>query len=261
MTTIKAVFMDIDSTMYDHSTHDIPASTRMAMTRLHEQGIKVSIATSRCRSELKNMPAFFREFPFDACISDGGALVMENHTILSAQYIPHDLVLALIAYAKQRDVSLRYSTVEGNYFAFPPKQQNKDEFFKLYLNAPIIKPYEEEDVLNMLIYVHTASEIDEVKALLPNTSIVNHGSVLEINHGHIDKSDGVKVMAKHWNIPMQEIVCIGDGANDVFFLKEAGIGIAMGNGCDEVKEVADVVAKRMDEDGIYDALHALGIIA
>lgn len=260
MTTIKAVFMDIDSTMYDHSYHDIPESTKKAMMSLHEQGIKVGIATSRCRYELKNMPKFFREFPFDACISDGGALVMEHHAILSAKYIEHSQVRALLEYAKAHNVTIRYSTVDGNYFAFPAHQMDKDIFFRLYLNTPICKPYEDDDVLNILLYIKDEQEFSTIQELLPNTSIVNHGSVLEINQGNVDKSEGVAILSKHWSIAMEEIACIGDGANDVFFLKEAGVGIAMGNGCDEVKAVADLIAKRIDEDGVYEALHHIGCI-
>lgn len=257
---IKAVFFDIDSTIYMHSIHDLPQSTKIALMKLQEEGIKVGIATSRCRYELSNMPKFFREYPFAAWISDGGALVMEADQILSAQYLPKEQVQTILAYAQKTKQSLRYSTVSGDYFAFPPHQVDKDIFFKLYLNTPLLKPYENDEVLNLLLYVQNEREIDAVTALLPGISIVNHGSVLEVNHGQIDKSDGVKVLAKHWQIDMEEILCFGDGANDVNFLKEAGIGVAMGNGCQAVKDVADYICAPIDQDGVYHALHHFGCI-
>lgn len=257
---IKAVFFDIDSTIYMHSIHDLPQSTKIALKQLQQHGMKVGIATSRCRFELTNMPQFFRDYPFAACISDGGALVMEENQILSAQYLPVEEVRNVIAYAKETNQSIRYSTVDGDYFAFPPHQADKDAFFQLYLNTPYTKSYEDDDVLNVLLYVKDKKDYERVEHILPGVSIVNHGSVLEVNHGQIDKSDGVKVLAKHWQIRMDEIMCFGDGANDVNFIKEAGIGVAMGNGCQQVKDVADYVCPSIEHDGVFEALRHFGCI-
>ena len=48
--------------------------------------------------------------------------------------------------------------------------------------------------------------------------------------------------------------CFGDGTNDIDMLKLADVGVAMGNACDTLKEVSDVVIGRVDEDGIYNFL-------
>lgn len=259
-TTIKAVFFDVDATIYSHAVHDVLPSTKIAFNRLKHNGVKVGIATSRCQFELKNTPAFLREYPFAGMIYDGGALVMEHDAIISATYISHADVRKIIAYGKEHHLSVRYSTFDKDYFAFEPKQEDKDIFFQLYLNTPIVKPYENEDVLNILIYVETKKQHEEIAALLPDTSIVDHERVLEINAGQVDKSDGVKALAKHWNLSMDEIMCCGDGANDVNFIKKAGVGIAMGNGCEAVKAVADFVTDAIEDDGIFIALRKYGMI-
>ena len=59
---------------------------------------------------------------------------------------------------------------------------------------------------------------------------------------------------------MDEIMSFGDGANDVQLVKNCGIGVAMGNGCDEVKEAADFVTKRIEDDGVEFALRHFGVI-
>jgi Cof subfamily protein (haloacid dehalogenase superfamily) len=62
--------------------------------------------------------------------------------------------------------------------------------------------------------------------------------------------DGVRV---------ENVMAIGDGANDLEMIVEAGIGVAMGNAVDIVKASADVVVASNDADGIYEAImkHAL----
>ena len=59
---------------------------------------------------------------------------------------------------------------------------------------------------------------------------------------------------------MEETVAIGDSSNDVAMLKRAGCSIAMGNGTDEVKALADYVTATVEEDGIWKALDWLGVL-
>lgn len=257
---IKAVFFDVDATMYYHDVHDILPSTRSALNTLNQRGIKVGVATSRCRYELKHTPSFFRNFPFAGIVSDGGALAMEGNQVISAQYVDQIIVERLIAYAKKHHRTIRYSTIDGDYFHDEPIQKDKDIFFQLYLNTPILKPYANDDVLNILLYTEKGQETQELDEILNGISWVHHGPVIEVNAGQIDKSDGIAALAAHWQIDMDEIMCFGDGANDVQLVKNCGIGIAMGNGCEEVKEAADFVTHRIENDGVEYALKHFGII-
>ena len=52
----------------------------------------------------------------------------------------------------------------------------------------------------------------------------------------------------------------GDGGNDIAMLQHAGIGVAMGNADDDVKQYADYVTDSVDEDGIFKALKFHNII-
>ena len=56
-------------------------------------------------------------------------------------------------------------------------------------------------------------------------------------------------------------MAFGDGGNDVPIIKEAGIGVAMGNAVDEVKQTADFVTRHIDEDGVAYALRHFGVIS
>lgn len=257
---IKAAFFDIDGTLYSHAIHDVPYSTKKALFYLHECGIKVGIATSRCRYEMRNTSRFLQTFPFDGSIYDGGALVLDKESMISAQTMEKEDVYVLLSYAKRHGLTFRYSTYDGDYFASAPNFEDRDIFFELYLNTPTIKEYQNDEVLNILIYARNDKQKAEIVKLLPHISMINHDRVLEINSGKVDKSLGVGLLSKTWGIHMDEIICFGDGANDVYFLKAAGIGVAMGNGCSEVKAVADFVSKKIDEDGISHALQTYGII-
>jgi hydroxymethylpyrimidine pyrophosphatase-like HAD family hydrolase len=66
-------------------------------------------------------------------------------------------------------------------------------------------------------------------------------------------SVSVKVLLKSLGIPREGFMACGDGGNDYEMVSNAGIGIAMGNAVDQVKESATYVTASHDEDGIAEA--------
>lgn len=67
-------------------------------------------------------------------------------------------------------------------------------------------------------------------------------------------------MLEYFKIPLKECMAFGDGGNDIAMLQHAGIGVAMGNADDDVKQYADYVTDSVDEDGIFKALKFHNII-
>ena len=73
-----------------------------------------------------------------------------------------------------------------------------------------------------------------------------------------DKYRGIKRMVELLGGDEKDIVVFGDGINDVKMMKEAAFGIAMGNACDELKEIADYVTADSTDDGVLKALEHFG---
>ena len=59
---------------------------------------------------------------------------------------------------------------------------------------------------------------------------------------------------------MDNVYAFGDAANDITLIKNAGVGIALGNAIQEVKDVADYVTSHVGDNGIYNALKKFGFI-
>ena len=75
-----------------------------------------------------------------------------------------------------------------------------------------------------------------------------------------EKYQGILEMVHLLKGNEKDIVVFGDGLNDISMIQKAPLGIAMGNAIDEVKEVADFVTKRNDDDGIEYACRHFGWI-
>ena len=81
---------------------------------------------------------------------------------------------------------------------------------------------------------------------------------LEVLHPEVTKGHGLSKMCKALNIPLEECIAIGDGSNDYEFLEMAGLGIAMNNAKDKLKEIANEVMEwNNDQHGVMKTLKKL----
>lgn len=82
----------------------------------------------------------------------------------------------------------------------------------------------------------------------------------DITHRHADKGKALRAMAAHQQLTIAQTMAFGDGGNDVAMIREAGIGVVMGNANDAVKANADFITTSVDEDGIRHALQHFQVI-
>ena len=63
------------------------------------------------------------------------------------------------------------------------------------------------------------------------------------------------MLAEKLGIDIKETIGVGDAGNDLNLIKSAGLGVAMGNAFDFVKEAANYVAKTNEEDGVAEVIN------
>ena len=66
---------------------------------------------------------------------------------------------------------------------------------------------------------------------------LSNDNYLEVTAKHVSKEHALLRVAKYYDIPLEQIMTIGDNFNDIDMIRYAGLGVAMGNAADEVKEV------------------------
>jgi Cof subfamily protein (haloacid dehalogenase superfamily) len=78
--------------------------------------------------------------------------------------------------------------------------------------------------------------------------------MLEILPPSASKGAGVKLLIKEMGIPAEAVLAMGDAENDIEMLGLAGIGVAVGNASQKVKDAANAVVASNDEDGVAEAV-------
>lgn len=77
---------------------------------------------------------------------------------------------------------------------------------------------------------------------------------LEINPLGVNKAAGIREVCKLLGLEMSQVVAVGDSLNDLAAIQQAGLGVAMGNAQETVKEEADAVVSSNNEDGIAEVI-------
>ena len=70
----------------------------------------------------------------------------------------------------------------------------------------------------------------------------------------VDKAYGISKLLGRLGFSRNQMVCCGDGFNDLSMIEYAGLGVAMGNAHEDIRAKADYVAPTCDEDGVVDVI-------
>lgn len=251
----KAFFFDIDGTLYQNKFHEVSPKTIWALRRLLEQDNPVYLVSSRSLHEMDHLPEEFSSMLFTGLVLEGGALVLdERRNPVSSHTLNEQDVKRVSEFCRKNNLTWRYSTLEGNYFAVQAPQKIHRNMFNLYLCAPEYKPYQGEEVYNILIWTADSDLHKQAAELFKDFSVVEYEGCLELRNPDTSKEAEVEKICRQNRY--EKSIAFGDGANDAGMLRFADLGVAVGNAYEPAKEAADVICGSIDEDGLAEYLES-----
>ncbi len=246
----KGYFFDIDGTLYSHRYHDVQASAIQALQLLQKHGQIVCAATSRASCEWDHLPKILRDFPFDARIMDGGPVIYENRELVKEVALPSSILKKISDYCFKEKMCWKYSTLEGTYWGNQKVTRAMlDVCWHCYLSLPVYQAYTNQKVYNVIVYFEKDEQRKEMEEIVRDCSTIAYFDCLEIRPSRCDKKDSIAYLKEYFDL--EQVICFGDGDNDVDMLIYANKGIAMGNGQRRCKEAADQIIGSCQEDSIY----------
>jgi len=256
----KMIAIDLDGTLFtDQLT--ISPNTITAIRQAISLGTVVTIATGRMYSSAKQIA---EQLGIDVpLITYQGAMIRTagEEEALYERAVSPDIAQKLVGIARDQNIHLQVYQDDILYGAA--------ETDKLIAYAKAVQvPYKvEPDLMGLAQKGFTKLLfIDEpdVLALLQKQLQVLFGAsayiekskknYLEVTHPEANKGSALLFLANKLGIDRSEIIGIGDNHNDAELLKAAGLGIAMGNAVQEVKDMADFVSRSNNDDGVMYAI-------
>lgn len=255
---IKAVFLDIDGTILSHTNFGIPKSTIQALHALRENGIKVIIATGRSTAEMQELP--LEDMDYDALILLNGQMGLEKDGTLFLDKplsgLEKEQLLDLFNNKEHLVVLMLKDRQILN--GMTPEVEAAHE--QIHVTVPPVEEYAGQPVY-MGAAFGTAEEQEMMKKGLGALEVTNWGPVgIDIVSPNAGKSAGMKTYLEKHDIDISQAMAVGDGENDISMIQDAGVGVAMGNSSQKVKDAADYVAGHIDEDGLAGFFKEYGLI-
>lgn len=263
----KILATDLDGTL-NNDFHQITKGNKEAISQAVKEGMKVLICSGRS-------PASIEPYAKNAGLAEkgfygigfNGCVVYEADTmkIIYEKRLEKENALKIISLIKnayssapvmayvQQDL-IYYETGQEYICGYSDRVNIKREKIEDFNKAV------KDDVFKVIICwapEKLQGIYDAIKDEVGQYGFMFFSSpnLLEFSPLGSDKSTGVKFLADYLNVGMDEVICVGDNYNDLEMVKEAGLGVAVKNAVKELKEAADYITdKDNNEDAVKEVL-------
>ena len=254
----KYFFCDIDGTQTIKETGEVLPSVIKTIKKLKENGHFVCIATGRAFYKTKD---FAKKIGIDYIVSNGGCALSKDGQLIQNEPLDRTKALALCHQAKELgfgvlvavDDSIDVIMIDELFIQQVGYRKEPTRYF--YDSR--LKYDDLKDIYK--VYVAVSREDEHLLTTKDDLGYIRFvDSYLTFQHDEKDK--GIIRMIDYIGGNKEDVVVFGDDYNDLVMFKDDWTCIAMGNACDELKDVADFVTKENKDDGIEYACQHFGWI-
>lgn len=254
----KIIFVDIDWTLYNHKTKSFVESGLKAIEKAKANGLKIILASGRSFHSMKEIGAI-DAVPYDGYIGNNGGCAVYNNKVISISKLDKDELVKMIDLCKQNNITLELIEPMRS-FLIGNQTESMFHLYKDYFAAiPPSEGYHGQDVIQALMF----ADFVNGEKIIPYCNFIFrrfHPDGVDVYQEDVSKGETIKHYLDYLGISPSEAIAFGDGLNDIEMFETVGLAIAVGNACDEAKQVAKFITKNIEDDGIEFALKKFNVI-
>jgi Cof subfamily protein (haloacid dehalogenase superfamily) len=273
---IRLLAIDIDGTLLDHHKSLTPR-TQAAIAAAQEAGIIVTLATAR---RYRNSRQYAEELGLTSpLITYDGALTLTHpqRDVIQQQPLAANIAqqaAEIIARHRIQPIVHRFvDRIEETWAGLPDLDHPElQPYFAVHPNIQRLPVNElcvgRPDPLRVIVFASEeaiAPMLPEIAALDCAWYTIKRGSYgsgeLTVMNKACTKASGVIALAQRLEIPLEQVMAIGDNVNDLEMLQAVGWGVAMGHAPDLVRAAANAVTASNREEGVALAIERYALDA
>ncbi len=255
----RMLVLDLDDTLLKDD-RTVSELTRRRLLEAQQQGMIVVLASGRPTYAMQHLAK-------ELCLAEyGGYFISFNgaritscadqHILLSVD-ISHAQMCKLFDLAQEHGVYIQTYTEDhilvskdNEYTQIEKEITGMDVIECADFKAEIPKT-----AVKAMMLEHSDRLKEVEKALRPVVEnelymTITKPFFLEFMNPAVDKGKSLVTLAQHLNVPMEQVIAVGDSYNDISMIKAAGLGVAMGNAVEAVKQAADYETADNEHDGV-----------
>lgn len=260
----KMIFSDMDGTLLKSVSEISERNTKMIQKAVMEKGTEFIICTGRgvygVERFLEQLRLIGRE-GYVICQNGAAVYDLRNMKLVLRHNFSAEDLRPVIECARKKEIEVylyddrtflaeaetertrKYCRVMGTDMRILPDGLSYDGYFtKCLLSAP----YEKLQELRQEIEPFVKDKLN---------MFYSSPTYLEFVKKGVDKGRALEETAKKAGVPLSEVIAIGDSDNDLTMIQAAGLGVAVANAADHIKEAADfVTTKTCEEDAVAEVI-------
>ena len=257
---IRLLISDVDGTLV-RKDKTVSDATVAAVKRLRDAGVKFTLVSAR---PLTGVQAILERLGIDEPVGayNGGTIAKPDGTVISAERL--DAATAREALRRfDLDWVVTWVFADGKWHTrSTDTAHNASEIVTADQQPTVVASFDDlVDRVDKIVAVSDEEprlaelERQTQEALRGRATVARSQTYyLDVTAPDANKGHGVTELAKALGVPLEQTAVVGDGQNDVFMFKVAGLSIAVDNASDEVKQAADHVTASNVDDGVAKAI-------
>lgn len=241
MAEIKLIALDMDGTLLNDD-HEVTEENKQAIAKALDKGVHVVLSTGRslslCYDYAKDLNLTSYIIP-----TNGAEIYTMEKELLHRSTIEPEIMEKLYNIATQVDVGMWMISTESIFGAYRddfPRDFSEHEWLKFGCYTT--------DQKKLDILVEEFSKFDGLE--LTNSLPTN----IEVNAKDVSKARALRFVCEKIGITMENVMACGDSLNDIKMIQESGVGIAMANAQEAIKNVADYETTDNNNSGVAKAI-------
>lgn len=271
----KLFATDMDGTLLS-DRKEISEENLRAMRHLYKEGVQVAICTGR---HLASVKEYLKTLDFPCwLISNNGAVIRNTEgEVSSVVYMEKESLIDVVDILEEENLYYHISDISYNYIRSSLERISKMRDYMIRTKRPLFDSlwypiytvlfsgyYKRVDyrsfarngceAASIFVISDDYNSLSQVRKRLMNVANIDVSSSgrnnIEILNKEATKGHSLKKLASQLNIPIDRVVAVGDNYNDLTMIQYAGLGVAMENSDQAIKNQADWITKTNEEDGI-----------
>jgi Cof subfamily protein (haloacid dehalogenase superfamily) len=257
---IAAVLADVDGTLITEAKVLTPSSIG-AIEQLHERGVLFAITSGRPPRGMKMLVSPL-EMRGPMAAFNGGIIVRPDMTVLDELTVAADVAPAVIDVIRAQGLYAWIYRGTQWYVTDPHAPHAARESATVQFQPTVVPSY--DGLLDRAVkIVGVSDDYDRVarcEAALREqfgtrvSASRSQPYYVDVTNPAANKGVVVERLSHHYQIPLEQIATLGDGANDVLMFERSGLSIAMGNASEEVRRQATYVTASNEDEGFARAV-------
>ncbi len=255
----KLIALDLDNTLLNAKKEITPAN-RKAIKAAQEHGVHIVLASGRAFPGIK--PLLSSLGLRDYVVACGGAQVIDPwENVIHSTYLPPIGAKQVMRWAAVRDIHFQIYLDEGIYYL--KENQYADLYKKLCTYGGVANPdiMDIETILtSKIIMVDEEEKVQayekELRITFPEFAYPkSQKGFLEVLSPEATKGNALSFIATKLGIEPAQIIAMGDNSIDESMVKYAGLGVAMGNATQDLKNIANYVCGTCEQSGVAEVIN------